>query len=855
MAEENIELDEEDVPTESIVKKTIYTEMKESYMDYAMSVIVGRALPDARDGLKPVHRRVLYAMQEIGNYHNKPYKKSARIVGEVLGKYHPHGDAAIYQTIVRMVQDFSMRHTLIDGQGNFGSIDGDNAAAMRYTEVRMDKIAEELLRDLDMETVDFIPNFDGSLKEPVVLPAKFPNLLVNGSSGIAVGMATNIPPHNLGEVCDALVAIIENPAVTSADLLELLPGPDFPTGGTILGRSGIAQAYTTGRGTIRLRGKAEIEKPKSDKGKEKIVVTELPYQVNKAALIEKIADLVKAKRIQGITDIHDRSDQKGMMVVIDIKRGVNSEVILNQLYSMTQLENTFGIINLALVNNEPKVMPIRTLLEEFLKHRVEVVKRRSQFELKRDQDRAHLLEGLQVAVDNIDPVVKIVKGAKNPNEAKGTLVSQFSLSDVQAQAILDMKLSRLTGLEREKLEREISELRKNIEWLQSVLADESKIHTIIRDELIEIKGKYADKRRTTISEYEGDLEIEDLIPNERVVIMISKGDYIKRMPLSEYKQQKRGGSGVIGTGVKEEDVIKDLIIASTHDYLLVFTDRGYVHWLKVFKIPTSGRYSMGKAIVNLLELENEKVAACIPVTEFKKSEFLTMATKKGTIKKTDIIKYSRPRKGGIIAITLKDGDDLIDVRRTDGMMNLILTTRNGYAICFKEKEIREIGRTGQGVRGIKLRKDDEVVSLVLNDRKTLLTVTSKGYGKRTDLPEYRVQSRGGKGIINIKLTEKNGKVVDVKSVEDDDEVLLISSNSKVIRVPAKGISVIGRNTQGVRLMRLAEGEEVVAVARLMKEGEEKVINENEPKQKEEPTPEEAIEESENEDSGDDMIIA
>ncbi|RLG19533.1 DNA gyrase subunit A, partial [Candidatus Micrarchaeota archaeon] len=683
----------------------IEDEMRESYMDYAMSVIVGRALPDARDGLKPVHRRILYAMKEMGCTNDKPYKKSARIVGEVLGKYHPHGDSAVYDALVRMVQGFSLRYPMIDGQGNFGSIDGDNAAAMRYTEVRMDKIAESMLADIDKETVEFVPNFDGSLEEPSVLPAAIPNLLVNGSSGIAVGMATNIPPHNLGEVVDGLVALIDKPEIEIEELMQYVKGPDFPTGAIIRGRNGIKAAYVLGKGSIKVRARVEFEKKKENR--ERIIVKELPYAVNKADLIATIAELVKSKRIEGISDLRDESDREGMRIVIDLKKDANRDVVLNQLYARTYMESTFGVNSVAIVDGKPRVLTLKLALQEYLKFRQQVVRKRSEFELSKASERAHILEGLKVALSNIDPVVKSIKAASNPQEAKEVLVENFSLSEKQAQAILEMRLQRLTSLEREKINGELEELVKRIAWLKEVLADEAKILKLIRDELLDVKSRYADERRTEIMEAAEDIEIEDLIKRERVVVVLTKNGYAKRVPLKEYRVQSRGGKGIVGVETKEEDYAEEVVICSTHDYLMFFTDKGTVHWLKAYQLPKTSRYGLGKAIVNLLNLHHGSITAMIPVSEFGADEFLVMATEKGLIKRTDLKAYSRPRKGGIIAITLREGDSLIEVKRMRAGQEILLATEKGMAIRFEEKEVREIGRTGQGVRGIKLRKGDK----------------------------------------------------------------------------------------------------------------------------------------------------
>jgi len=801
-----------------ITERSVEVEMKTSYMDYAMSVIVGRALPDVRDGLKPVHKRILYAMYELSNTHDKPYKKSARIVGEVLGKYHPHGDTAIYDSLVRMAQEFSMRCPLVDGQGNFGSIDGDNAAAMRYTEVRMSRIAQEMLTDIEKGTVDFAPNFDATLKEPLVLPAAIPNLLVNGSSGIAVGMATNIPPHNLGEIVDALVLMIDTPSVTLEQLMEKVKGPDFPTGGIICGTVGIRSAYATGRGSVKVRGKCEIAQSKKDKARKKIVITELPYQVNKAELVKKVAELVRDKVLEGISDIADRSDRTGIEVEIELKRDANAEVVLNQLYAHTALESTFGITNLALVNNEPKTMGLSDMLREFINHRRTVVRRRCDFDLAQAKDRKHVLDAFKAALGKIDEVIKTLKAAPNSASAKEALVSLLSIDVKQAEAILELKLGRLTALERDKIDAEHIELSKKIEWLVSVLADEAKIFAIVREELLVIRKKYADARRTKIeAAADDDIGIEDLVPDEKAVVIITKSDYVKRVGLEEYRVQGRGGKGVVGTEMKDEDEVKDVLVCNTHDYLLCFTHDGTIHWLKVYKIPQTGRYAMGKAIVNLLNVKDGKLAAAIPVREFKEGENLVMCTKNGVVKRSALTDYSRPRQGGIIAITLKEKDELIEVRKTDGKRSIIIGTKNGYAIRFNEEDVREIGRTGQGVRGIELRDSDEVVGMALDDVKTLLTVCENGYGKRTELEEYRLQGRGGMGVINIQADERNGKVVALRAVEDGDEIILLSNMGKAIRIPADGISVVGRNTKGVRLMRLQEKEKVVAIAIIKKQ--------------------------------------
>jgi DNA gyrase subunit A len=794
-----------------ILARQVEREMKASYLDYAMSVIVGRALPDVRDGLKPVHRRIFYAMYELSNTHDKPYKKSARVVGETLGKYHPHGDMAIYDSMVRMAQDFSMRYPLVEGQGNFGSIDGDAAAAMRYTEVRLNRLAEEMLADLEKETVDFAQNFDATLREPLVLPSRVPNLIVNGSSGIAVGMATNMPPHNLSEAVDGLVAMIDKPDIGLDAMQRIIRGPDFPTGGYIVGRRGIMEAYATGRGIIRVRGKAEIVERSKGEKKQVIEITELPYQVNKAEFISNVAELARDKKLEGISDIADRSDREGMCIEIMLKKDANGDVVLNQLYAHTALEGTFGINNLALVANEPKTLPLLPLLREFLNHRLEVVKRRSAFELRVAKERKHIVEGLLLALAKIDAVIKVVKAARDP---LAELMSGFGLSKPQADAILEMKIRKLSLLESAKLREEDSELAKTIDYLAGVLADEKKIYGLIRGELLELRQKYGDKRRTEIVEDDGEVELEDLIAEEDVAVIITQDDYIKRVPISEYKAQRRGGRGVIGSETKEEDQIKDILLASTHDYLLFFTGKGNVHWLKVHRIPSGGRYAMGKAIVNLLSLEGEKIAAWVKTRKFEEKEYLVMLTRNGIVKRSSMMDYSNPRKGGIIAITLKEGDTLIDAKKTDGRRQLIIATKDGQAIRFAEDEVREIGRTGQGVIGIRLSEKDSVAGMATDECATLLTVTENGYGKRTDMTEYRLQSRGGSGVINIKTEGRNGEVVGIAAVKDSDELLLVSSSGKMIRLFVKDVSVIGRNTAGVRLMKLEVKEKVVAVEKL-----------------------------------------
>jgi DNA gyrase subunit A len=805
------------------ISVNIEDEMRKSYMDYAMSVIVGRALPDVRDGLKPVHRRVLFAMNELGNDYNKPYKKSARVVGDVIGKYHPHGDTAVYDTIVRMAQSFSMRYPLVDGQGNFGSVDGDSAAAMRYTEVRMDRLAHELLSDIDKETVDFGPNYDDSLQEPLVLPCKFPNLLVNGSEGIAVGMATKIPPHNLGEVIDGLIAVINNPALHEDELLEIIPGPDFPTAGFILGREGINEAYRTGRGIIQMRAKAMVEKDRRT-GREAIIVNEIPFQVNKARLIEKIADLVKEKKIEGISDLRDESDRDGMRIVIELKRDTIPQVTLNQLYKMTQMQSSFGIIMLAIVSGQPRILALREVLDKFIEHRKEIVTRRCIFELKKAEARAHILEGLKIALENLDEVIQIIKASANSPEAKERLIARFLFSDIQAQAILDMRLHRLTGLERDKIISEYNEILALIKRLKEILASEVEILNIIKGELTEIRERYADKRRTEIIEKKGELSLEDLIVEEDMVVTVSHSGYIKRNAVSLYRAQRRGGKGKTGMRPKEEDFVELLFIASTHSYILVFTDKGKVYWLKVHEIPQGGRASRGKAIVNLLQIAaDENVTSILPVKEFSQNRFIVTATRNGVIKKTDLMAYSNPRAGGIIALTIDEGDCLVSTRLTDGHMDILLASRDGKSIRFPEKNARPMGRTSRGVRGMMLEGDDRIIGMEVVTEATaatLVTITENGFGKRTSLDEYRLQSRGGKGIITIKTSERNGKVVDIKLVDEESDLMFITDRGKVLRTRVGALSIIGRNTQGVRLMVLEPTERIVAVARLAEKDED-----------------------------------
>ena len=803
------------------VSTNIEDEMRRSYMDYAMSVIIGRALPDIRDGLKPVHRRVLFSMRELGNDYNKAYKKSARIVGDVIGKYHPHGDTAVYDTIVRMAQDFSLRYPLVDGQGNFGSVDGDSPAAMRYTEIRLTRLAHEFMEDLDKETVDFIPNYDGSLSEPTVLPTSVPNLLINGSSGIAVGMATNIPPHNLGEIVQGLLALIDNPDLTVPSLLAHIPGPDFPTAGFIYGTAGVRQAYETGRGIIRIRARAMIEKRKNQ-SKESIVITELPYQVNKARLIEKIAELVKEKKIEGIQDLRDESDREGMRIVLDLKRDEVAEVILNQLYKFTAMETTFGIILLAIVKNRPQIMGLKTILVHFLDFRQEIIRKRTTFELREAEKKAHILEGLKIAIDHLDEVIALIRKSKNPAEAKSQLMGRFEFSETQAQAILEMRLQRLTNLEREKIQQDYREILKTIERLKGILASEALILNIIREELTELKKRFGNPRRTEIIEDTTEIKLEDLIVEEDMVVTISHTGYIKRNPVSLYRSQHRGGKGITGMETKEDDFVEHLFVASTHDYFLFLTNQGRLYWLKVHEIPQAGRQARGKAMVNLLNLQpQEKVATILPVRSFEEGKYIFMVTRKGLVKKTDLMAFSRPRSGGIIATTIVEGDEVIAAELTTGKQDIFLGTRSGLSIRFHEGEVREMGRLAQGVRGIHLKADDWVVGTAVLDREgTLLTVTENGFGKRTQTEEYRKQARGGKGIITMKTTERNGAVVGVLPVTDEDDLMIITDGGKIIRLRVKDLSIIGRNTQGVRLINLDEQEKLVGVARAVKREEE-----------------------------------
>ncbi len=824
----------------------IEDEMRKSYLDYAMSVIIGRALPDVRDGLKPVHRRILYGMYEQGNTAGKAYKKSARIVGDVMGKFHPHGDSAIYDTVVRMAQDFSMRYPLVDGQGNFGSLDGDNAAAMRYTEVRLTRLAEELLRDdIDKETVDWVPNYDGSLVEPSVLPAKFPNLLVNGSSGIAVGMATNVPPHNLGEVVDACLMMIDNPNVSTLELMRAVPGPDFPTAGFIHGLDGIRQAYETGRGIIQLRARAEIEENKRHPERQSIVITEIPYMTNKARLIEKIAELVREKRIDGISDIRDESDRQGMRIVVELKRGEVGEVVLNHLYKNTQMQTTFGIIFLAIVDNQPQVLTLQQLLRHFIDHRKEIVVRRTRFDLRKAEERAHILEGLVKALDHLDEVIALIRGSQTPDAAKIGLVEQFAFSAIQAQAILDMRLQRLTGLERDKIVREYEDVLGLIRRLKEILASEALVLEIIATELRDIKASYGDKRRTEIIPEASDITIEDMIAEEDMVITVTRGGYVKRSALSMYRAQRRGGKGRMGMATKEEDIVEHLFVASTHSYMLVFTTRGRLYWLKVHALPEVGMNARGKAFVNLLNIEpGENVRALLTTRDFTEAKYVVMVTRQGKIKKTELAAFSNPRAAGIIAVDINEGDDLHSVAFSDGSSQIFIGTHEGMAIRFAESDVRPMGRTAAGVRAITLRKGDYVVELdvLKNEEGEILTVTEGGFGKRTAIPEYRLQGRGGSGVINIRRTDKNGPVVGICHVTGDEEMLLITEQGKIIRFPTGTIRETGRSAQGVRLIDVDEGDRVVGAVKLVERDDEAVDEgETDPAAEGDPGPDEPSE--------------
>ena len=793
----------------------IEDEMKRSYLEYSMSVIVGRALPDVRDGLKPVHRRILYGMHDLRNYYNRAYKKSARVVGDVIGKYHPHGDAAVYDTIVRMAQDFAMRYPIVDGQGNFGSVDGDPPAAMRYTEVRMTRLAQDFLSDIDKETVDFVPNYDDSLSEPVLMPTTIPSLLVNGSSGIAVGMATNIPPHNISEVCEAIIRLIDDPEIDVKGLMEVLPGPDFPTAGFIMGKSEILEAYKTGRGIIKMRARAFVEKV--GQGKERIIISEIPYQVNKTKLLEKIAELVKEKRIEGVSDIRDESDRDGMRIAIEIRRDSNALVILNRLYKFSQMETSFGIILLAIANGRPQVLTLKGILEHFIRHRREIIVRRTVHELRKAEERAHILEGLKKALDFLDDIIELIRSSSDPGEAKGRLVSEFEFSEAQAQAILEMRLQRLTGLEREKINAEYQDLIKNINRFNEILENPAIVLQLIRDEMGENKKRHGDERRTELIDDAADLDPEDLIAEEDMVVTVSHQGYIKRNPISLYRAQHRGGKGLTGVKPKEEDFIEHLFVASSHDYFLFFTNKGRVYWKKVHEIPEAGRMSKGKAIINLLQLQKgERVATILPVRDFEEGKYVVMATKNGLVKKTELTAYSNPRSIGTIGVKIRDDDELIAVRLSSEDQDIFISTRLGKSIRFPEEDLRSMGRVATGNIGIRMEPEDEVVGMeTLDEGATILTVTKNGYGKRTKTGEYRRQSRGGKGILTIKATERNGPVVYSYQVTDQDQLMIITGHGKIIRLRVADISVIGRNTQGVKLINLGEGEKVVGVAKLM----------------------------------------
>lgn len=801
---------------ENVVDINIVEEMRTSYLDYAMSVIVGRALPDVRDGLKPVHRRALYTMHEMSNFWNRAYKKSARVVGDVMGKYHPHGDTAIYDTIVRLAQSFTMRYPLVDGQGNFGSIDGDSPAAMRYTEVRMARIASELLADIEKETVDFVPNYDGTTKEPSVLPARIPNLLINGSSGIAVGMATNIPPHNISEILDAVVEIIKKPESSIEDLMKIVKGPDFPTAGFIVGREGIKSAYRTGRGIIKMRAKIDIEEGKRDK--ELIVISEIPYQVNKARFVEKVATLVREKKLEGISDIRDESDRTGLRVVIETRKGENTQVIINRLYKLTQLSETFGVITLALHNGQPKLLNLKEYLQAFVEHRKTTIVRRSIFDLRKAEARAHILEGLLKAISQIDEIVALIKRSKNPDDARDGLITKFDFSEIQAQAILDMRLQRLTGLEKDKLDNELGELKKVIAKLKLLLSDEGLVYQTVVEECTEIKEKYGDERRTRIIQDEGDINEEDLIEDADMIITVTNQGYIKRVPPETYRAQRRGGMGIKGMTTNDEDFVSHLFTADTKSHMLFFTNLGKVYWLKVHQIPEASRVSRGKAIASLLNLSPvEKICSVLTVKDFSTPGTIVMATKQGVVKKTELSAFSNPRAGGIIALTVNPGDILVNAAYSVGGNDVLICTKFGMSIRFHEDDVRSMGRGAAGVRGIDLSKDDEVVGMSVLEKdakKDILSVTSAGYGKRTSESEYRVQSRGGKGIITMKSTEKNGDIIGIKAVSDFDDLMIISDKGQIVRIRIREISTMGRNTQGVRLLRLKDGEKVVATQSL-----------------------------------------
>ncbi|EAC4590928.1 DNA gyrase subunit A [Listeria monocytogenes] len=815
-----------ETPNQRITEINLNKEMRTSFLDYAMSVIVARALPDVRDGLKPVHRRILYAMNDLGMTSDKAYKKSARIVGEVIGKYHPHGDTAVYFTMVRMAQDFSYRNMLVDGHGNFGSVDGDMAAAMRYTEARMSKISMELLRDINKDTIDYADNYDGSEREPVILPARFPNLLVNGSSGIAVGMATNIPTHHLGEVIDGVLALSHNPEITIRDLMEYIPGPDFPTAGMIMGRSGIRRAYESGRGSITVRGRVDIEEKKN--GKETIVITEIPYQVNKARLVERIAELAREKKIDGITSLNDESDRSGMRIVIEVRRDISASVIVNNLFKMTALQTTFGINMLALVDNHPKVLNLKEILYHYLEHQKVVIRRRTEFELRKAEARAHILEGLRIALDNIDAIIKLIRGSKTSDVAKEGLMTQFNLSDKQAQAILDMRLQRLTGLEREKIEEEYQNLVALINDLKAILADDERILEIIREELEEIKVKYADKRRTEI--LAGDLvslEDEDLIPEEEVAITLTKRGYIKRLPLSTYRSQRRGGRGIQGMSTHEDDFVEHLVATSTHDTLLFFTNTGKVYRSKGYEVPEYGRTAKGIPIINLLGIESqEQVNAVINLSEFTDDSYLFFTTKHGVVKRTTLSQFAKIRQSGLRAVELRENDELISVQMTDGSKNMIIATKHGQSIYFPEENIRVMGRTAAGVRGIRLREDDEVIGMeVLEDDEKVLVVTEKGYGKQTPASQYPLRNRGGMGVKTVTITEKNGNLVAMKTVTGEEDLMLMTVSGVLIRFEIETVSQTGRSAMGVKLIRLDEDEKVATVAKVPKEEDEVELEE------------------------------
>lgn len=796
----------------------IEDEMKKSYLEYSMSVIVGRALPDVRDGLKPVHRRILYSMHDLRNYYNRPFKKSARVVGDVIGKYHPHGDAAVYDAMVRMAQDFAMRYPTVDGQGNFGSVDGDPPAAMRYTEVRMTRLAQDFLADIEKETVDFVPNYDDSLMEPVVMPTTIPSLLVNGSSGIAVGMATNIPPHNISEVCEAIIRVIDDPKIDVNALMSVLPGPDFPTAGFILGKKGITEAYKTGRGIIRMRARAFVETV-GEGGGEKIVISEIPYQVNKTKLLEKIAELVKEKKIEGVSDLRDESDRDGMRIVIEIKREANALIILNRLYKFSQMETSFGIILLAIANGRPKVFTLKEILEHFIKYRREIIVRRTAYELRKAKERAHILEGLMKALDFLDDIIELIRSSSDPGEAKGRLISEFEFSEVQAQAILEMRLQRLTGLEREKINAEYQDLIKNINRFEEILGNPAMVLQLIRKEMEENKERHGDERRTELIADMADLDPEDLIAEEDMVVTVSHQGYIKRNPISLYRAQHRGGKGLTGVKPKEEDFIEHLFVASSHDYFLFFTNKGRVYWKKVHEIPEAGRVARGKAIINLLQLQKEeRVATILPVRDFEEGKYVVMATKKGLVKKTELTAYSNPRAIGTIGVKIRDDDELIAVHVLNKDQDIFISTRLGKSIRFPEEDLRSMGRVAAGNIGIRMDSGDQVVGMETLDKgATILTVTENGYGKRTKTDEYRRQSRGGKGVLTIKTTERNGPVVYSYQVSDQDQLMIITGHGKIIRLRVADISVIGRNTQGVKLINLGDGEKVVGVARLIED--------------------------------------